>query len=107
VFDGVVARPLALSCAGTAAYTLDANAAASLLNALERATHASPWPLDLSTLDAHALVPALVTRSRDPDEPSRSPTDRDAWPTRHDRARHFSPARLRRRLVEALSERIS
>ncbi|MBX2881310.1 MAG: glycosyltransferase family 25 protein [Granulosicoccus sp.] len=103
LFDSVVARPLAMSCSGTVAYTINQQAARALLKATEPVRFKADWPLDLSELGACITQPVLVQH---PEDRSQSEIARDRQRKRRSARRYLSSAYYQRKWRRLLAQRV-
>ena len=105
--DGTLARPLALSCTGAVAFTLDRACARRLRDAQDPVRRLADWPLDLAELGAHVAEPMLVGHPERVGGQSTLAEHRAAQRRPSDPWRVLRPGYARRRWRKATSVRIS
>jgi len=107
LFDDISTYPLAISCTGAVAYSVDRPTATELRRANTPVRSLADWPLDISSLNARVVHPMIV------DHPPRTGNQSLLSPKRDNNIKLVNPTRwlsrayLQRKWRKLISSRIS
>ncbi len=107
IAPGFVARPLAVSCFGSVAYTVSRRGAEWLLARSDPIGSPADWPGDISQIGAVALVPQPISHPPEDEAGQSTLAATGRHRARAPFTRVFSPAYVRRTWRKMRSERIS